>query len=818
MSKLRHLYGVLGRYSEQLLDGIVKRTDVDVADILVSEAFRSKLRARQLQAIASLTALMMLANLLNCAGLIILLIKMDTLTWPMMVWAAVVVIVASYTLWRTLRHAKRIKSETASIRAIGATVFHAAILALIWAFPAVYLMSSSNPIVIGFLAALTAGMVAGGALALYPVALAAFIYTGLLAVIALLALFTANTLSAISFGVSALMFVTVTVWTISRHSAVFVAEMHQRLQLEVQSETIGLLLKDYKENGANWLWECDENGIIENCSPRLAEVTNRKAEELNGTSSKELLETMNATPVGELSSGFYAWVSGEEIGDASEPFEIQLKVHIDEDTVSHWELHGRPRFDNAGQFNGYQGWGRDITAEVSTNERINYLATRDPMTGLLNAAEFRHLLESKIQEFAKVDAYEVFASVFYLDADKLKAVNDTFGHAAGDALILEMGGKLTSLIDDNTLVGRKGGDEFQMAVFHREEMNLELKGDEVLELLSGRFDHDGSEITYHTSIGISTAAIDEADVEVLMAEADRALYQAKENGGRDFHIYDAELGAQLARRRRLAAELGDAIKNKQLDLHFQPIANVQDMRLDSFEALLRWSHKEFGDIPPATITLAAETSGQVHDLGNYILREAIKAAADWPVEIGLSVNISVLQLLMPDFPDQLQRILAKYNFEHSRLTLEIVETRELYENEITAKNLARLRIVGIGVAVDDFGKGYSAISYLTSYPVTCLKIDETLIRDCDYRKERQAVVKAVIAIADALDIRIVAEGVERPEQLVALRNLGCNFVQGFLFGHPSAVVDIASLNAQFTELATELDLVSSVKTLAARSQ
>lgn len=817
MSKLRHLYGVLGRYSEQLLDGIVKRSDVNIADTLVSEAFRSKLRARQLQAIASLTSLMMLANLLNCAALIILLMKMGTLTWQMIAWAAVVVLIVSYTLWRTLRYSRRAPSESASVRAIGATVFHAAILAMTWAFPAVYLMSSSSPIVIGFLAALTAGMVAGGALALYPVALAAFVYTGLLAIIALLALFTANTLSAISFGISALMFVTVTVWTISRHSAVFVAEMHQRLQLEAQSETIGLLLKDYKENGANWLWECDQNGIIENCSPRLAEVTGREVKELNGTSAKDLLEALKATTVGEMSSGFYAWISGDETKDSSDPFEIKLQVSIADDSVNHWELHGSPRYDESGEFNGYQGWGRDITAEVRANERINYLATRDPMTGLLNAAEFRHQLESKIGDFKQVDAYEVFVSVLYLDADKLKAVNDTFGHAAGDALILEMGEKLTSQINDNALVGRKGGDEFQMAVFHREEMNLDLKGAETLELLSGQFDHDGSQITYHTSIGISTSAIEDANVEVLMAEADRALYQAKENGGRDFHIYDTKLGAELARRRRLTSELGDAIKNKQLELHFQPIANLQNMRLDSFEALLRWPHKDLGDIPPETIALAAETSGQVHDLGNYILNEAIKAAADWPSEIGLSVNISVLQLLMPEFPEQLQRILEKHEFEHSRLTLEIVETRELYENDITAKNLARLRIVGIGVAVDDFGKGYSAISYLTSYPVTCLKIDETLIRDCDYRKERQAVVKAVIAIADALDIRIIAEGVERQEQLITLHALGCNFVQGYLFGRPSPNVDIAVLNEQFSEMASKLNLTSRVEVLAASS-
>ena len=806
VSKLRRLYGALGRYSERILDDIVRRTEGPDEDIIDTDVFRAKIRARQLAAIASLSSIMMLANVANCIGLTLLLYVSDQLDAVMAVWGGSLMALVVHVIWRTRRRYAKAHGfpKTASIRATGATVFHAAILALFWAFPAIYLMPSSGAIVVGYLAALSAGMVAGGALALYPIPLAAFIYTGLLTVIALLALIAAGTISTISFTISATFFAIVTARIIARHSAMFVTDLRQRLSLEAKSETIRLLLNDYKEHGAHWLWECDKDGLIDNCSPRFAEVTNRTTDELNGMSFLHLLQKLRAETSHNQSPDFQAWLDGDATPLLDAPFQVTLRVKTDDPTPSSWELNGRTRRDKDNNVIGYEGWGRDVTTEVKANERIHYLATRDAMTGLLNAAEFQHLLEDKIAEFRSVDAYEVFVSLMYLDADKLKTVNDTFGHAAGDALILEMGRRLTSITDTHTLAGRKGGDEFQLMIFHREEMDLGLKGTEILKLLSGTFDHLGSEISFHTSVGISTAPVKTVDIETILAEADRALYHAKENGGRAFQIYDSQLGDALAQRRRLAAGLGAAIKDSSLTLHYQPIVDLATMELTAYEALLRWNHPELGKVHPEILSAVAESTGQINELGDYILMSAIKCAATWPANVGLSVNISVLQLLSSKFPETLLARLNEFDMDPTRLTLEIVETRMLYENAVTNENLIKIRKLGIGIAIDDFGKGYSAISYLSTYPVTSLKIDETLIRDCDQFEARQTVIKSIIAIADALNVDVVAEGVESVAQLNCLRQLGCDAVQGFLLGKPGSVADSVATQASLEKFGTEI--------------
>ncbi|MHA3913315.1 putative bifunctional diguanylate cyclase/phosphodiesterase [Halovulum sp. GXIMD14793] len=789
MSQLRRLYGVLGEYSERVLDRIVRRAGGSADAEGDSDDFRAMVRARQIAAVVSLTPIMMIANMANVIGLLIMLSIYENLTWPVLAWAAFLAGFALYALLRTRHHMSDGPPEKASGRAIGAAVAQAWVLGLVWTFPALYLIPQTDYLTVGYVCALTAGMLAGGSMALYPIPLAAFVFSLTIAGIGLVALLLNAPYSSISFAMSAAVFILATTSAINRHAVMFMQEMRQRMKLEEQAGVIKVLLNDFKEHGANWLWESNADGEIINCSPRLAEVAGMKPEQINGMRALHLLQKFNVRPISDHDQVFAAWLDGADFGPELRLLEVRVALDHIQGETRFWELHGNPKTDQHGNFAGFLGWGRDVTTEVKANERIEYLATRDAMTGLLNATEFRHQFEERLNTFRDVTAYEVQVSVMYLDADKLKAINDSHGHDAGDALIVEMGRNLAALADDKTLVGRKGGDEFQVAIFHRPEMDLRLRSQDLLRRMTGSFRHGGRLIQYNTSIGISTAGIATAEVDRLLSEADRALYRAKESGGRSFEIYDAELGDKLARQRRLATDIAAAIDDGDLDLHYQPIVALDSDKTVACEALLRWSHPDYGDIEPEMIAELAETTGQIHDLGDYVLVRALAEAAHWPDHIGVSVNVSALQLVVADFPGRVQQLLNTHNFAPERLRLEIVETRMLNEDTVTRQSLNSLRDMGVGIIVDDFGVGYSGIGYLSDYPVTGLKIDASLTQDCD-APAKKAVVDAIIGVARALDISVVAEGVERPEQIAALRGLGCAFGQGSLTSRPQPSGDI----------------------------
>lgn len=796
MRLLANLYEMLGHRSERLLDQIAGQGSQCSVSGKDDDGFRAKVRGRQLAAVSSLTTVMMIANIANAFGLVILLVQAGNLSIAMMLWAGIVWGFAIYTLIRLYKHRKRPARETASLKAIGAAVFHATFLALLWSVPSILLLHNADLIVIGFVSALVGGMVAGGAIALYPIPLAAFSYTLLLSCISLFSLAISQPHSSISFAIVCLMFILVTVRSISNHAGLFMSEMRQRIDLQEQSDVINILLKEYDEHGAHWLWECNSEFQMENCSPRLAEVTGMSIEEINALTTNRLTEALNITILDQDDQTIHDWSYARSIKKAPGVFEIRVKVAPIGQKVSYWEIQGNPRYDSDGVFKGYRGSGSDITKTELANQRIHYLATRDEMTGLLNASEFAHKFDAKISELRDLNKKDMWVSVLYLDADKLKVVNDTYGHHAGDALIIELGKRLQSFASDTTIVGRKSGDEFQMAMFHSAELDIEQAAQEILTFLTGSFQFETHEIALTTSIGLSSTKVMKVHLQSIMAKADRALYHAKASGGQVLQVYDAKLGAALARQRQLATEIRNALLSNSLTVHFQPIVSVEAMQLAGYEALMRWHHPDFGDIDPEELSELAEATGFMHDLGRYILAKAMEKAAAWPGALGLSVNVSVLQLMTAGFPEMLRTLLERYDFAAGRLTLEIVETRELHESPTTLNNLNEIREMGVSIAIDDFGKGYSAIDYLSKYPITSLKIDASLIRDCDSIKVRHAVIKSIVGIAQALEISTVAEGVETPEQLSTLQRLGCTHVQGFLLGKPGENVDPADVAQQ----------------------
>lgn len=426
------------------------------------------------------------------------------------------------------------------------------------------------------------------------------------------------------------------------------------------------------------------------------------------------------------------------------------------------------------------GISQDVTEERSVEAKLAHLAMHDSLTGLPNRAFFS---ESIIRQIA-VATPEKPIALLYIDVDHFKHINDSKGHAAGDMLLRQVAERLLQLAEKNDLVARLGGDEFALVLKMTDAGRAQRFADLLLLSLSVPFDLDGVREHVTCSIGIAMAPEHGNDADVLMRDADLALYAAKGSGRSTYRFYQKDMRLEAERRHQLTLELREALQNDEFELFYQPIIRLDNDRLSGFEALIRWRHPKRGLIAPAEFIPVAEETGMIVPIGDWVLREACRTAAQWPNDLKIAVNLSVYQFRHASLLASVVAVLDETGLYPGRLEIEITESVLLSEVEQSLSLLRALKELGIRIAIDDFGTGYSSLSYLRSFSFDKIKLDRSFVAGIETDPGNLAIVRAVVGIASGFNAVTLAEGIETEEQLAKLRAEGYDEVQGFLLGRP----------------------------------
>jgi diguanylate cyclase (GGDEF)-like protein len=438
-------------------------------------------------------------------------------------------------------------------------------------------------------------------------------------------------------------------------------------------------------------------------------------------------------------------------------------------------------------FRSMQGGGwvatlEDVTERRRAEARVTHMAHHDALTDLCNRTIFCEQLERALADCRR---HRRPFAVHCVDLDRFKAVNDTLGHPIGDAVLKSVAERLRACIRaPHDMVARFGGDEFAILQTDlRQPSDAEALAMRVIETIGKPHYVDGNQISVGASVGIAIAPNDGLNPEQLLRVADLALYRAKREGRNAYRFFEAEMDARVRRRRALELDLRGALSREEFTLHYQPILDLASDGIVGFEALLRWRSEKRGLVQPAEFIAIAEESGLIAPIGDWVMREACATAAARSDTARIAVNVSAVQLQSPQFALSVTRALAASGLAPRRLELEITETTLLGESDAMLDSLRQLREIGVQVALDDFGAGYSSLSYLRRFPFDTIKIDRSFVQGMECR-DTAAIVHAIIDLAARLRMSVTAEGVETEDQLKRLRMEGCNLAQGYLIGRP----------------------------------
>ena len=431
----------------------------------------------------------------------------------------------------------------------------------------------------------------------------------------------------------------------------------------------------------------------------------------------------------------------------------------------------------------------DVSERQRAEERMSHLAHHDTLTNLPNRSMFRERLDRALSE-----AKGTPLAIFSLDLDRFKAVNDTWGHPAGDWLLKCVAERLQRCLRNETdVVARFGGDEFAIIQFNpKGAANAEKLAKRIVDTVGKPFRDKSRDMHVGISLGIALFPNDGEDADTLLKNADMALYRGKSEGRNGYRFFEPGMDEMVRARRVLETDLEAALPRREFALDFQPIMNIASGDIVGAEALMRWHSPARGLIAPDDFIAVAEETGLIVQLGDWALRRACTVAAGWPSGLRVAVNVSAVQLKSGGFARSVISALAFSGIPASRLELEITETVLMDESDTVLKTLGQLRDLGIRIALDDFGTGYSSLGYLRRFPVDKIKIDRSFIRDIDSH-DTAAIVRTIIGLGQELGITVTAEGVETDAQLETLRKYGCVEAQGYLIGVPSKVADINRL-------------------------
>ncbi len=438
---------------------------------------------------------------------------------------------------------------------------------------------------------------------------------------------------------------------------------------------------------------------------------------------------------------------------------------------------------------------RDVTDRVLLEEQLTGMAFSDSLTGLPNRALFKDRLQQALMR-RRADDHGV--AVLFLDLDGFKSVNDTLGHSAGDELLVTVADRLRSVVRSGDTVARFGGDEFAILIEDADTQDQVALAQRINDVIQGPVDLQGERVHIAASVGIARMDDNAATAEQVLRNADLAMYEAKSTGAGGHAEFHPEMHAGLVERVRLESDLRTAVDESQFVVHYQPMISMRTGQITGVEALVRWQHPERGLIPPGAFIPIAEACGMIRDIGLFVLTEACAQTVQWQAAhpdfgpLKVSVNVSPRQLLHDEFPEQVRQVLEDTGLPPAQLTLEMTESVLIDNGDETLRLLNRLHDLGVRLAIDDFGTGYSSLSYLHRFPVDVLKIDRSFVERLSTGGD-SALVNTILRLGQTLQLETVAEGIERPQEMLFLRRQGCTTGQGFHFSPPVAADVLAEM-------------------------
>lgn len=540
------------------------------------------------------------------------------------------------------------------------------------------------------------------------------------------------------------------------------------------------VLREIEQVGAGCFWATDSEGKLTYLSENARCILEKEACPVIGRPMLEFFEedSGNAAPSRSRSLVF-------RVQSRSKLVNLTVKINSWSDQsdcrARYWRITGAPLFDEDGEFKGYRGHAADITEEIHHQREVARQSQFDELTGLANRRRLNERLAGILES-----SRGRCCALMMLDLDRFKQVNDTMGHPAGDELLQQVGDRLRNLIKDRGEVGRLGGDEFQILLPDLDDRGeLSELADRVIQMLSQPYSINGRRAIIGTSLGIAIAPFDGITAAELISSADMALYRAKEDGRGISRFYTAELRNAAKLGVRLEEDLRDAIENGELSLAYQPLVDPTDNRVKCFEALMRWQHPQEGIISPGVFIPIAEKSELILILGEWALEQACQDAAQWPDPIRVAVNVSARQFMQADMPKLVSSVLRNSSLPAARLELEVTESVFVGGVEAVDKTFDRLDRLGVRLAMDDFGTGYSSLGYLKRAPFKKIKIDQSFVQGCTESGDTNpAIISAVVALARALDMQTVAEGVEAMDELALVKERGADLIQGYIYSSP----------------------------------
>jgi diguanylate cyclase (GGDEF)-like protein len=542
-------------------------------------------------------------------------------------------------------------------------------------------------------------------------------------------------------------------------------ELNEEKQKLIASEA---RFRDFAEASADWFWESDDqlkiNAVTGGPSGLNFYSLTDLAEACHSHTSNEMLKIL------QLHKRFADYV-----------------VHFTDEMgkLVYLRVSGKPIFANSGNFSGYRGVGRDVSEMMALNRRVEFLASHDELTGLPNRSLFRQRLEHAI---AKAERTGQQVLLLFFDLDHFKLVNDTLGHEAGDQLLIMATKRITEKARATDILCRLGGDEFVMVMEGASPQDGHRLVRDIITAFSTPFEIQQQKVYCTTSIGVSVYPDDTADPQTLVVYADLAMYRAKQNGRNDFEFYTSNLNFIAHQWLDMENGIRHALKEDQFFVVYQPQVENKKNQLVGMEVLLRWRHPERGLIPPLEFIKIAEQSSLINQIGEYVLDETCRQMRTW-IEQGLkvprvSVNISARHLRSESLVKTLATITARHGISPNMLCIEITEHALLEEGDTVKKNMRLIKEAGFSISLDDFGMGHSSLLYLKRWAVDEVKIDRTFVDGLVNSAEDRVIVKAIVALGDALSLQLVGEGVENQMQADILAASGCVNVQGYFYSPP----------------------------------
>ncbi len=744
------------------------------------------IRAAQLNALYKCAVIRFMGVL---AGATLICLGHATLVEPLMLygWGAAIVAVGLYIAsrkWRArgweLRTATRseLHRETISMFVSGA----------LWSVPALFFVKggSINEVLIAW--AVLSSLMAASALILTVAPLATMVFIAIIGTaLSKMAIDLDMPLLAIASAGYTVMLIVLAFLSGKRFIETLVSDQ----ALTEKREVVSLLLREFEDTGADWLWQTDAARCLTHVSPRFAAALGVELAELEG---KQLLRILagDSWEAGNFASGLRELA--EKLKRRESFADLILPVKI-AGTTRWWELSASPRFDDRGAFLGFRGVGSDVTAQRDSADKINRLARYDTLTGLPNRMMINETLARAMQH---AEQWRSQCAFMMIDLDRFKAVNDTLGHPVGDRLLSRVAERLRQLMTENELCGRLGGDEFAVVLLDvRDQNRIDALAHSIIEALTRPYEVDQHTLYIGASIGSAIGPSDGRTAEMLIRSADLALYRSKDAGGGKHHMYEPQLHANAEERRTLEIALRSALEKGELHLVYQPVVSADDSAIEGFETLLRWTHPEMGVVPPYKFIPVAEDARLIAPIGEWVLRTACEEAVNWPPTIRVAVNVSAEQLSDPNFVTAVISALSHSGLPPHRLELEVTESVFLREGTGAIAILDQILGLGVRLALDDFGTGYSSLGYLRKTQFSTIKIDRSFVQGAAKKSaESLAIIRAVVAMADSLSMTTTAEGAETEEEFEMIRELGCTKVQGYLFGKPMVAAEARKLMAR----------------------